>query len=101
MHSVRGPRGGYLLATAPAEISLADVIRVVDGPLAKVRDLSLTGLEYPGAAAGLPDVWRAVRTSLRQVLEATTLADLAQSTLPQVVGERAEEYIADVRHYGM
>lgn len=100
VHSVRGPRGGYLLATTAAEISLADVIRAVDGSLAKVRDLSLTGLEYPGPAAVLPDVWRAVRTSLRQVLETTTLADLAQGTLPEVVQQRAQEYTADARHYG-
>ncbi|MGW0769257.1 Rrf2 family transcriptional regulator [Streptomyces sp. NPDC002676] len=81
------------------EISLAAVIRTVDGPLAKVRDLSLSSLKYPGAAA-LPDVWRAVRTSLRQVLETTTIADLARGELPEVVRHRVEEYTADVRRYG-
>ncbi|MGW2051065.1 RrF2 family transcriptional regulator [Streptomyces sp. NPDC001858] len=100
VHSVRGPQGGYLLAGAAAEISLAAVIRAVDGPLAKVRDLSLTGLEYPGAAMVLPDVWRAVRTSLRQVLETTTLADLARGELPDIVRERAQQYTADIRHNG-
>ncbi|MFF2331670.1 MULTISPECIES: RrF2 family transcriptional regulator [unclassified Streptomyces] len=97
--SVRGPQGGFLLAAAADEISLADVIRAVDGPLAKVRDLSLTDLEYPGAAVVLPDVWRAVRTSLRQVLETTTLADLARGELPDIVRERAQQYTADIRHY--
>ncbi|MCF4136332.1 hypothetical protein L1856_04785 [Streptomyces sp. Tue 6430] len=48
----------------------------------------------------LPDVWRAVRTSLRQVLEATTLADLARGELPDIVRERAQQYTADIRHYG-
>ncbi|MFJ4692426.1 RrF2 family transcriptional regulator [Streptomyces sp. NPDC088766] len=100
VRSVRGPQGGYLLAGAADEISLAAVIRAVDGPLAKVRDLSLTDLEHPGAAAVLPDVWRAVRTSLRQVLEATTLADLARGELPDIVRERAQQYTADIRRYG-
>jgi Rrf2 family protein len=100
VRSVRGPQGGYLLAVPANEISLATVIRAVDGPLAKVRDLSLTGLEYPGAAMVLPDVWRAVRTSLRQVLETTTLADLARGELPEIVRRRAQEYTADVRRYG-
>ncbi|MHC3470867.1 RrF2 family transcriptional regulator [Streptomyces sp. 7R007] len=94
VRSVRGPRGGYVLAAPAEEISLAAVIRAVDGPLAKVRDLSLSGLRYPGAAAALPDVWRAVRASLRQVLETTTCADLARGELPDLVRHRAQEYSA-------
>lgn len=93
--SVRGPGGGYVLAAAAEDISLAAVIRAVDGPLAKVRDLSLSGLEYPGPAAALPDVWRAVRASLRQVLETTTCADLARGELPELVRHRAQEYAAE------
>jgi Rrf2 family protein len=92
VQSVRGPGGGYVLAAPAEEISLAAVIRAVDGPLAKVRDLSLSELQYPGAAAVLPDVWRAVRASLRQVLEATTCADLARGQLPELVRHRAQEY---------
>ncbi|MFF0476564.1 RrF2 family transcriptional regulator [Streptomyces sp. NPDC004284] len=99
VRSVRGPDGGYSLTRPPAEITLADVIRAMDGPLVSVRDLRLTGLEYQGAAAPLPDVWRAVRTSLRQVLESTTLADLATGTLPEVVRDRARDYNDDVRTY--
>ncbi|WP_406864538.1 Rrf2 family transcriptional regulator [Streptomyces sp. HUAS MG47] len=99
VRSERGPDGGYLLTRPPAEITLADVIRAMDGPLVSVRDLKLTGLEYAGAAAPLPDVWRAVRTSLRQVLEGTTLADLASGELPELVRERAREYTDDPRTY--
>ncbi|WP_086825206.1 Rrf2 family transcriptional regulator [Streptomyces sp. NRRL B-24572] len=99
VRSVRGPDGGYSLARPSAEITLADVIRAMDGPLVSVRDLKLTGLEYQGAAAPLPDVWRAVRTSLRQVLESTTLADLATGTLPELVRDRARDYDDDVRTY--
>ncbi|MET9954855.1 Rrf2 family transcriptional regulator [Streptomyces sp. NPDC006339] len=97
--SVRGPEGGYSLTRPPAEITLADVIRAMDGPLVSVRDLKLTSLEYQGAAAPLPDVWRAVRTSLRQVLESTTLADLASGELPDLVRDRARAYRDDVRTY--
>jgi len=99
VRSVRGPDGGYLLARPADEIPLAAVIRAMDGPLANVRDLSLTTLEYPGAASALPDVWRAVRTSLRQVLESTTLADLASGTLPDLVRDRAREYTDDIRDH--
>ncbi|MFF8837377.1 RrF2 family transcriptional regulator [Streptomyces sp. NPDC015130] len=97
--SVRGPEGGYTLTRPPEEITLADVIRAMDGPMVSVRDLKLTGLEYQGAAAPMPDVWRAVRTSLRQVLEGTTLADLAAGTLPDLVRDRARDYNDDVRTY--
>jgi Rrf2 family protein len=100
VRSVRGPEGGYLLARPADEITLAAVIRTVDGPLANVRDLSLTDLQYPGAAGALPDVWRAVRTSLREVLEATTLADLAAGDLPEAVRARARAYTDDVRDHG-
>ncbi|WP_406134319.1 RrF2 family transcriptional regulator [Streptomyces zaomyceticus] len=99
VRSVRGPDGGYALTRPPAEVTLADVVRAMDGPLVSVRDLKLTGLEYQGAAAPMPDVWRAVRTSLRQVLESTTLADLATSALPELVRERARAYDDDVRTY--
>jgi Rrf2 family protein len=85
VRSVRGRDGGYLLSRPAKEISLADVIRAVDGPLANVRDLSLSQLSYPGAAAPLRDVWMAVRGSLREVLENVTVADLASGRLPRSV----------------
>lgn len=97
VRSVRGPEGGYRLARPAASITLADVIRAVDGSLANVRDLRLSTLSHPGPAAQLPDVWRAVRASLRRVLEATTLADLAAGDLPEQVLELAREYLDSPR----
>jgi Rrf2 family protein len=95
VRSVRGRDGGYLLSRPPQEIAVADVIRVVDGPLANVRDLSLSQLSYPGAAAGLRDVWMAVRGSLREVLENVTIADLATGRLPKNVRLLAERHQAE------
>ena len=95
VRSVRGREGGYMLSRPPAEIALADVIRVVDGPLANVRDLSLSELSYPGAAESLRDVWMAVRGSLREVLENVSVADLASGRLPKHVRTLAERHQAE------
>jgi Rrf2 family protein len=80
--SRRGAEGGYLLAHPPAEVTVADVIRAVDGPLAAVHGDAPETVTYPGPAARLADVWIAVRASLRDVLERVTLADLATGRLP-------------------
>jgi Rrf2 family protein len=74
--SHRGVDGGYRLARPADEISLADVIRAVEGPIATVRGSRPEGVEYTGAAAGLGEVWIELRTSMRGVLEETSLADL-------------------------
>ena len=95
VRSVRGREGGYLLSRSPQQIALADVIRVVDGPLANVRDLSLSELSYPGAAESLRDVWMAVRGSLREVLENVTVGDLASGKLPRNVRLLAERHQAE------
>ncbi len=92
VRSKRGPDGGFTLSRPPGDISLADIFRAVDGPLADVHDESLRDLRYPGPAAGLPEVWMAVRGSLRRVLETVTLADLAAVQLPPEVAELATEY---------
>ena len=92
VRSHRGPDGGFVLARPADAISLADIFRAVDGPLAEVRDQSLSSMTYRGAAAELPVVWMAVRAGLRRVLETTTLADLAASSLPASVVDLAEEY---------
>jgi Rrf2 family protein len=74
----RGAEGGYMLARPAEEISLADVIRAVEGPLASVRGIRPDHLEYTGAARGLQEVWLQVRAALRGVLEQTSLADLVR-----------------------
>jgi Rrf2 family protein len=83
--SQRGVNGGYRLARPAASITLADVIRAIDGPLAGVRDSAPEDVAYGGAAASLRDVWVALRASMRTVLEATTLADVAAGKLPASV----------------
>jgi Rrf2 family protein len=95
VRSQRGRDGGYVLSRPAAEIALADVIRAVDGPLANVRDLSLTDLSYPGPAESLRDVWMAVRGSLREVLENVTVADLATGRLPKNVKALAARHQAE------
>ncbi len=81
--SRRGPDGGYALARPAAEISIADVIRAVDGPLANVRGDRPERIAYEGAAIHLTQVWIAVRAALRDLLEATSLAEVRDGTLPE------------------
>jgi Rrf2 family protein len=83
--SVRGQRGGFRLARPAAEITLAEVIRAIEGPLASVRGIRPEELEYAGSAEGLRDVWVAVRASVRSVLERVTIADLVGGRLPREV----------------
>jgi Rrf2 family protein len=89
--SRRGADGGYWLARPADEVSLADVIRAVDGPLANVRGVRSEQLAYHGTAQGLRDVWVAVRASLRSVLERVTLAEVARGELPDHVRELAAD----------
>ncbi len=95
VRSKRGPDGGFSLSRPPAEISLADVFRAVDGPLADVHDESLRDLSYPAPADALPQVWMAIRGGLRRVLEGVSLADLVSGKLPSEVAELAVEYRLD------
>ena len=91
VQSQRGAEGGYWLAKHPAEISLADVIRAVEGPIANVRGERPEQVEYPGVAEPLRDVWIAVRGNLRAVLEKVTLADVAAGRLPDEVSRIAAD----------
>ncbi len=84
----RGALGGYQLARPAADITVADVLRAVEGPLAAVQGVRPDELSYGGAAERLPEVWVALRASLRDVLEHVTLADIARGRLPSVVKER-------------
>lgn len=87
----RGARGGYWLAEDPARVSVADVIRAVEGPLANIQDLPPEETHYGGAAERLRDVWIAVRQNLRVVLESVTLEELATKRLPDSVTSLLDE----------
>jgi Rrf2 family protein len=81
----RGADGGSRLARPADEITLAQVVRAIDGPLAAVRDVRPEALAYTGPAERLPEVWIAVRVALRGVLERVTIADVATGRLPKQV----------------
>jgi Rrf2 family protein len=98
--SHRGRDGGYALARPASAISIADVLRSVDGPLASVHDTGLGDLPYSGATAALTDVWRALRASMRSVLEKTSLADVAAGELPSHVATFADDYLGQERQRG-
>src|SRR6476620_2908256 len=84
----RGADGGYQLARPATDITVADILRAVEGPLAAVQGVRPDQLEYGGAAERLPEVWVALRASLRDVLEHVTLDDIARGRLPPAVRER-------------
>jgi Rrf2 family protein len=83
----RGAKGGYWLARPADEVTIADVVRAVEGPIADVQSTPPEAIEYTGNAEKLRDVWVAVRASLRSVLENVTLADLVSGELPAIVEE--------------
>ncbi len=83
--SRRGAEGGYWLARPADEISVADVIRAVEGPIANVRGERPENVTYTGSAERLREVWIAVRANLRDVLEQVTLGELARGELPASV----------------
>ncbi|RII09360.1 HTH-type transcriptional regulator CymR [Streptomyces sp. YIM 130001] len=88
--SRRGGNGGYQLARPAAQISLADVIRVADGPLVSVRGVRPPELSYGGPAESLLPVWIAARASVRKVLDEVTLAQVAAAELPAEVQSLTE-----------
>lgn len=91
VNSRRGPEGGYWLARPADQITVADVIRAADGPLASVRGERPEDLRYEGSAQPLATVWIALRSSLREVLEHVTLADVAAGDLPATVVRRSQD----------
>src|SRR5437016_9804142 len=91
VRSQRGAEGGYWLARPAEEITVADVVRAVDGPIANVRGLGPESVEYAGSAERLRDVWIAVRANLRAVLEHVTLADVPRGALPAEIGTLAAD----------
>ena len=94
----RGASGGYWLAVPANEVSVADVIRAVEGPLANVRGEWPEAVEYTGAAEHLQEVWIAVRANLRAVLETVTLADIVEGKLPTPVTKLTSDPEAWVHH---
>src|SRR5919201_2024457 len=91
VRSQRGAEGGYWLARPADQITVADVIRAVEGPLASVRGGPPEEVAYAGAAEPLARVWIAVRASLRSVVERVTLADVAAGRLPARISKLAED----------
>jgi Rrf2 family protein len=91
VRSHRGAEGGFRLAKPASEVTVADVIRAVEGPLASVRGGPPEDAKYGGAATTLPTVWIAVRVNLRRVVENVTIADLANGKLPRSIEKLTED----------
>jgi Rrf2 family protein len=83
----RGAKGGYWLARPADEVTIAEIVRAVEGPIAHVQSSPPESIEYRGNAKHLQEVWIAVRASLRSVLEEVTLADLVSGEMPAIVTE--------------
>jgi Rrf2 family protein len=98
IRSLRGQVGGSRLARPATAITIADIIRAVEGPLADVRGVRPEALAYEGPAASLRDVWLANRVAVRRVLELVTIADVASGTLPPAVRELLDDPDALVAH---
>jgi Rrf2 family protein len=98
VRSQRGTEGGYWLAIPADEITIADIIRAVEGPLASVRGESPSALEFSGSAEPLGKLWVAVRANLREVLESVTVADIAGGQLPDAIEEIAADPEAWASH---
>jgi Rrf2 family protein len=96
VQSQRGTEGGYRLARPASKITLADVIRALEGPLAGIRGARPESVVYEGNATAVLDVWLAVRVSMRSVLEDVTLQDLVAGTLPAHVAAAAGEARAEL-----
>ena len=91
VRSQRGAEGGYWLARPAHEITVADIMRAVDGPLATVRGQRPEDVDYLGAAEPLQRVWIAVRHNLREVTENVTVADIGSGELPEMIRALADD----------
>ena len=96
--SQRGAEGGYWLAKPAEEITVAEVMRVVEGPLASVRERRPEEVEYDGSAAHLQEVWVALRANMREVLESVSLADVVENDLPRAILDLTDEPESWVSH---
>lgn len=95
--SGRGYAGGYWLAVPADQITVADIARVIDGPLADVHGTSPELFGPPGVAAPTKELWIAVRAALRSVMEQVTIADLATGVLPPLVAGLLDDPDAWIR----
>jgi Rrf2 family protein len=91
VRSHRGAEGGFRLARPPEQVTIADIIRAVEGPLASVRGGPPEETAYPGASEALPRVWIAGRANLRKVVEHVTVADVAGGKLPAPIERLAKD----------
>lgn len=98
VRSLRGQVGGYRMARPPSEITIADVIRAVEGPLADVRGMRPESLTFTGSAASLREVWLATRVSLRRVLEHVSIADVVAGEITTDVADLLDDPDALVPH---
>ncbi len=98
VHSLRGQVGGYRMARPASGITIADVIRAVEGPLADVRGIRPESLAFQGSATALRDVWLATRVGLRRVLERVSIADVVAGTIPPDVASLLEDPDALIPH---
>jgi Rrf2 family protein len=98
VRSQRGPDGGFWLASPASEISLADIIRAIDGPLVGVRGERPENLGYTGAAEPLQAVWIALRANERAILEEVTLEHIVSGDLPASVRKLADNPEAWASH---
>jgi Rrf2 family protein len=87
----RGQSGGWRMNRDPDQVTVADVIRAVDGPLVSIYGLRPEAVEYNERAAVLQHVWIASRRSLRDVLESVTVRQLADGKLPRAVSSRTSD----------
>ena len=98
IRSQRGQVGGYRMVRAAADVSIADVIRAVEGPLADVRGVRPEAISFHGSATALRDVWLATRVGLRRVLERISIADVVAGAIPAEVAKLLEDPDALLPH---
>lgn len=82
VESRRGAEGGYWLSRPPDDITIGEVMRAAEGPLANVRGESPDQLSYSGSAEPLREVWVALRNNVRGILDNVTLADVIADRIP-------------------
>ncbi|KWX00191.1 Rrf2 family transcriptional regulator [Carbonactinospora thermoautotrophica] len=98
VRSQRGSAGGWSLARPAHTVTVADVVRAVDGPLVSIHGVRPESVRYNGTASSLQLVWIAARSSLREVLESVTLQHLVDGELPAQVHRRTRDDDAWVPH---